>query len=270
MRKGVPPMKKIGKNTENPPIIQISRLRKVYRLEDESVVALDSISTDIKKGEICCIFGTSGSGKSTLLNQLAGMEKPTSGGIFIGKTDITRLNEGEMVSFRRKHIGFIFQAYNLLPGLTALENVALPMMFQGYSKKQRNKRALDLLKQVGLEKRVHHYPAQMSGGQQQRVGIARAFVTKPEVVFADEPTGNLDTKTTAQIMRMITEMARKNQQTIVLVTHDPHMASYADRIITLIDGEIVKDEQNTPVQADLDHSRSRGEKQDFGKAAQEK
>lgn len=236
-------MEQKKENTERPSMIQISRLRKVYRLEDEAVVALDCVSADIKKGEICCIFGTSGSGKSTLLNQLAGMEKPTSGEIYIGKTDITKLDEKRMVAFRRKHIGFIFQAYNLLPGLTALENVALPMMFQGYPPRERNKRALELLKRVGLEKRVYHYPSQMSGGQQQRVGIARAFVTRPKVVFADEPTGNLDTRTTAQIMEMITEMARQNSQTIVLVTHDPHMASYADRILTLIDGEIVKDER---------------------------
>ena len=228
---------------KNRAMIRINRLRKVYKLEDESVVALHGVSAEIQRGEICCIFGTSGSGKSTLLNHLAGMEKPTSGEIFMGKTDITKLREADMVSFRRKYIGFIFQAYNLLPGLTALENVALPMMFQGYPKKERNKRAEDLLKRVGLEKRIHHYPSQMSGGQQQRVGIARAFVTDPKVVFADEPTGNLDTKTTAQIMEMITEMARQNNQTIVLVTHDPHMASYADRIITLIDGKIVKDEQ---------------------------
>ena len=253
-----------------PSVIQIRRLRKVYRLEDESVVALHSISADIRKGEICCIFGTSGSGKSTLLNQLAGMEKPTSGSVRIGRTDITKLNERDMVTFRRKHIGFIFQAYNLLPGLTALENVALPMMFQGYPKKERNRKAVELLKKVGLEKRIYHYPAQMSGGQQQRVGIARAFVTKPEVVFADEPTGNLDTNTTAQIMGMITEMARENQQTIVLVTHDPHMASYADRIITLIDGEIVRDEKNTPAQDTPDCSSVREEIQDSGKEMQKK
>ena len=231
------------KMQKNQSVIRINKLRKVYKLEDESVIALHSVSAEIKKGEICCIFGTSGSGKSTLLNHLAGMEKPTSGEIFMGKIDITKLKEADMVSFRRKHIGFIFQAYNLLPGLTALENVALPMMFQGYPKKERDRRAEDLLKRVGLEKRIHHYPSQMSGGQQQRVGIARAFVTDPKVVFADEPTGNLDTKTTAQIMEMITEMARRNSQTIVLVTHDPHMASYADRILTLIDGKIVKDEQ---------------------------
>lgn len=224
-------------------IIRIQKLRKVYRLEDESVVALNSISAGIEKGEVCCIFGTSGSGKSTLLNHLAGMEKPTSGSVLIGKTNITKLNESAMVAFRRKHIGFIFQAYNLLPGLTAMENVALPMMFQGISKKERDQRAADMLKKVGLEKRMNHYPTQMSGGQQQRVGIARAFVTHPEVIFADEPTGNLDTRTTAQIMNMIMEMSETNHQTIVLVTHDPKMAAYADRILTLIDGEIVKDER---------------------------
>ena len=224
-------------------MISIQNLRKVYKLEDDTVVALDSISTDIEKGEMCCIFGTSGSGKSTLLNHLAGMEKPTAGSIRIGNTEITKLKENAMVAFRRKHIGFIFQAYNLLPGLTALENVALPMMFQGVGKKERNRRASEMLKKVGLEKRMNHYPTQMSGGQQQRVGIAWAFVTHPEVIFADEPTGNLDTKTTAQIMEMIQEMARSNQQTIVLVTHDPKMASYADRILTLIDGEIIRDER---------------------------
>ena len=230
---------------EKKKIIQIQKLRKVYSLADEKVVALNSISTEIAKGEICCIFGTSGSGKSTFLNQIAGMEKPTSGAVIIGRTDITKLSEKKRVEFRRKHIGFIFQAYNLLPGLTAMENVALPMMFLGYGKKEREQRAREMLNKVGLGKRLNHYPSQMSGGQQQRVGIARAFVTRPKVVFADEPTGNLDTKTTAQIMKMITEMARNHQQTIVLVTHDPQMAVYADRIITLIDGEIVKDERRS-------------------------
>ena len=230
---------------EKKKIIQIQKLRKVYSLADEKVVALNSISTEIAKGEICCIFGTSGSGKSTFLNQIAGMEKPTSGAVIIGRTDITKLSEKKMVEFRRKHIGFIFQAYNLLPGLTAMENVALPMLFLGYGKKEREQRAREMLNKVGLGKRLNHYPSQMSGGQQQRVGIARAFVTRPKVVFADEPTGNLDTKTTAQIMKMITEMARNHQQTIVLVTHDPQMAVYADRIITLIDGEIVKDERRS-------------------------
>lgn len=224
-------------------MIKISNVRKVYRIGDEKIVALERINADIKKGEICCIFGTSGSGKSTLLNQLAGMEKPSQGKVIINKVDITKLHENQMAAFRQKHIGFIFQAYNLLPYMTALENTALPLMFQGYGRKDREARAASLLEKVGLGKRLHHYPSQMSGGQQQRVGIARAFAVSPEVIFADEPTGNLDTKTTAQIMDMVLEIARKNNQTIVLVTHDPEMASYADRILTLIDGNIVKDER---------------------------
>ncbi|MDO4273086.1 MAG: ABC transporter ATP-binding protein [Eubacteriales bacterium] len=224
-------------------MIKISDVRKVYKIGNEKVVALDRINAEIQKGEICCIFGTSGSGKSTLLNQLAGMEKPTQGKVIINKVDITKLQENQMAAFRQKHIGFIFQAYNLLPYMTALENTALPLMFQGYGRKDREARAASLLEKVGLGKRLHHYPSQMSGGQQQRVGIARAFAVSPEVIFADEPTGNLDTKTTSQIMEMVLEIAGKNNQTIVLVTHDPEMASYADRILTLIDGNIVKDER---------------------------
>ena len=224
-------------------MIKICGVRKVYRIGTEKVIALDRIDADIQKGEICCIFGTSGSGKSTLLNQLAGMEKPTEGKIVIDSVDITKLREEKMAAFRQKHIGFIFQSYNLLPYMTALENTALPLMFQGYGKKEREARAARLLKMVGLGERLSHYPSQMSGGQQQRVGIARAFAANPDVIFADEPTGNLDTKTTAQIMEMVLAFARENRQTIVLVTHDPEMASYADRILTLIDGNIVKDER---------------------------
>ena len=224
-------------------LIRIQNVRKIYQIGNETVVALDWINTEIGRGEICCIFGTSGSGKSTLLNQVSGMEKPTEGNVFIGRTDITRLKEEQMAAFRQKHIGFIFQTYNLLPYMTALENTALPLMFQGYGRRDREERAASLLEKVGLGERMYHYPSQMSGGQQQRVGIARAFAVNPEVVFADEPTGNLDTKTTAQIMDMILEIARKRKQTIVLVTHDPQMASYADRILTLIDGNIVKEER---------------------------
>ena len=225
------------------PMIRIRDVRKVYHIGNEKVVALDRINTEIGKGEICCIFGTSGSGKSTLLNQISGMEKPTEGHVLIGNVNITKLGEEQMAAFRQKHIGFIFQTYNLLPYMTALENTALPLMFQGYGRKAREERAAVLLKRVGLAERMYHYPAQMSGGQQQRVAIARAFAGNPKVIFADEPTGNLDTKTTAQIMEMIMEIAEKNNQTIVLVTHDPQMAAYADRILTLIDGTIVKEER---------------------------
>lgn len=231
----------------NEKMIRVKNVRKVYLLGDEKVVALNQINFSIYKGELCCIFGTSGSGKSTLLNQLAGLEKPTKGEVFLSGVSITQLDEAQMAAFRQEHIGFIFQAYNLLPYMTAIENVALPLMFHGIPEETRNLAAAQMLKKVGLEKRMHHYPGQMSGGQQQRVGIARAFVAKPEVIFADEPTGNLDTKTTAQIMAMMKEMAAVQKQTIVLVTHDPEMAGYADRIIKLIDGDIVADYyQNSP------------------------
>ena len=225
------------------PLIEVKHVRKEYPMGDEVVVALKRIDLSIQKGEICCIFGTSGSGKSTLLNQLAGMEKPTRGEVLIGGVPITRLSENELATFRQEHIGFVFQAYNLLPNLTATENVALPLMFRGVPKEVRDKAARAMLKRVGLPNRLDHFPSQMSGGQQQRVGIARAFIARPEVVFADEPTGNLDSRTTVEVMEMICGFARKYHQTIILVSHDPEMASYADRIVTLKDGEIISDER---------------------------
>ena len=157
-------------------MIRVKNLRKEYRLEDDTVVALKRINLEIKQGEICCIFGTSGSGKSTLLNQLAGLEKPTFGDVFIRGVPITRLSERELAAFRQKHIGFVFQSYNLLPFMTAAENVAMPLMFRGESRRKRMKKAVAILKKVGLGNRLKHYPRQMSGGQQQRVGSARAFV----------------------------------------------------------------------------------------------
>ncbi len=228
------------------PVIQVRGLRKEYPLADETVVALKRIDLDVRQGEICCIFGTSGSGKSTLLNQLAGLEKPTRGCVFIGGRPISKMSENELARFRQRHLGFIFQAYNLLPTLTALENVALPLMFRGVDRASREKTARRMLKAVGLGNRAEHFPHQMSGGQQQRVGIARAFAAMPKVVFADEPTGNLDTKTTTEVMEMVCGFARTMNQTIVLVTHDPSMAAYADRIVTLIDGQVVDDTGNPP------------------------
>lgn len=225
------------------PIIYVKNVRKVYRMGDEEVVALKRINLKIYKGEVCCIFGTSGSGKSTLLNQLAGMEKPTQGQVFIRGKSISRMGEEELAAFRQEHMSFIFQSYNLLPSMTAVENVAMPLMFKGVDRKRREAMAENLLRRVGLSHRLHHYPSQMSGGQQQRAGIARAFVSRPEVVFADEPTGNLDTKTTAEIMDMVMGFARRFNQTIILVTHDPGMSKYADRIVTLVDGVITGDER---------------------------
>ncbi|MBW3077977.1 ABC transporter ATP-binding protein [Bifidobacterium sp. 81T8] len=223
------------------PMIEVKNLRKEYPVVDETVVALERINLSIPRGQICCIYGESGSGKSTLLNQLAGMEKPTRGGVRIGGVVVSQLDERELAAFRQKHLGFVFQSYNLLPNLNAIENVAMPLMFRGMPKARREKIARGILKRVGLGKRMTHYPTQMSGGQQQRVGIARAFVARPEVVFADEPTGNLDSKTKVDVMEMIVSFARDFNQTIVLVTHDDNMAQYADRIVTLLDGRIISD-----------------------------
>ncbi|MBR3705988.1 MAG: ABC transporter ATP-binding protein [Firmicutes bacterium] len=223
------------------PVIQVRKLRKEYIMGQEKVVALRDINLTVYKGEICCIFGTSGSGKSTLLNQLAGLEKPTTGQVRIGGVPVSHLDENQLAAFRQQHVGFVFQSYNLLPELTALENVAMPLMFRGMPKDVREKEAMKMLARVGLKDRIHHFPGQMSGGQQQRAGIARAFITRPDIVFADVPTGNLDTKTTKEVMEMIRRFARTFHQTIVLVSHDPEMTEYADRIVTLRDGEIISD-----------------------------
>ncbi|NLY53753.1 MAG: ABC transporter ATP-binding protein [Firmicutes bacterium] len=221
-------------------IIEIKGLRKVYHVGSERVVALNHITLDIAEGEFCCLLGTSGSGKSTLLNLLAGLEKPSLGSVRIKGQQIEKMNEKQLVKFRQQNIGFIFQSYNLLPTLTALENVALPLAFRSIPKRQREAMAKDILERVGLGQHLAHRPTQMSGGQQQRVGIARALVSKPPIVFADEPTGNLDSKTTREVMEIMTELTEQNRQTLVLVTHDMSIASFAHRIIHISDGNIVK------------------------------
>lgn len=225
-------------------IIEIRDLKKTYKLGNEKVYALKKINLDIEKGEICCVLGTSGSGKSTLLNMLAGLEKPTKGSVKINGTEITSLSEKKLAKFRQQYLGFVFQSYNLLNQLTALENVAMPLMFKGMPRKRREKIAAKMLKNVSLENRMKHKPSQMSGGQQQRVGIARAFVTKPAVIFADEPTGNLDSHTTEDVMKLMVEMCRKHNLTLVLVTHDLGISEYADKIVHIIDGEITSVEMN--------------------------
>ena len=223
------------------PIIRTVGLRKVYAVGKERVVALNDVNINVEKGEFCCIVGQSGSGKSTLLNQLAGLEKPTKGKVFIGKHEISAMTENELASFRQAHLGFIFQSYNLLPSMTAAENVALPLMFKGMGRRQRMALAKQELKNMGLASRMNHLPTEMSGGQQQRVGIARAFVGKPKVIFADEPTGNLDSKTSRQVLLRMLEMSKKDQITFVMVTHEPSLAACADRIITILDGRVQSD-----------------------------
>lgn len=226
------------------PAIQIKGLTKIFTLGKEKVYALNGIDLEIYPSEIICLLGTSGSGKSTLLNMMAGLEKPTKGSITIFGERVDNMSERRLAMFRQKYMGFVFQSYNLLPNLTAVDNVSLPLAFAGVRRSVRTKKAKQMLKLCGLSKRMHHKPTQMSGGQQQRVGIARAFVGTPKIVFADEPTGNLDTKTTIEIMEMMVRMSRENKQTLVIVTHDIEIAGYADRIYHIIDGRINSVEDN--------------------------
>lgn len=221
------------------PIIEVKNAKKIYRVGNEKVLALDGVSFTIDKGDFCCLLGSSGSGKSTLLNIMAGIEKITSGEVFIKGKNITKMGEHQLAKFRQKYLGFVFQSYNLINSLNATENVELPMIFKEVSRRKRTQKAKEMLKKVGLEARLKHKPTQMSGGQQQRVGIARAFVANPEVVFADEPTGNLDSKTAGEIMTIIKQMAKEYNQTIVMVTHDINIAKYANKIINIHDGKIV-------------------------------
>ena len=226
------------------PIIQVKNLHKIYSIGKNKVHALNGVSLDIYEGEFCAIVGTSGSGKSTMLNMLAGLEKPTKGEVIIDGEHIEKMNENQLVKFRRDHVGFIFQSFNLLQTMTAQENVALPLVFRGEDKKERLKKAGDLLDLVGLPDHKKHKPNEMSGGQQQRVGVARALVVDPEIIFADEPTGNLDSNTSKDIMNMMQKVVKEQRKTLVMVTHDNHLAGFADRIFHIIDGKIVKIEDN--------------------------
>jgi len=226
------------------PLITVKNVRKVYRMGEERVVALDNVSLDIFKGEIMCFLGASGSGKSTFLNMVAGLEKPTKGEIYIGGIPIHKLNEENITLFRQKNIGFIFQAYHLLPMFTAVENVSLPLIFRGLDKKKREKMAKETLEAVGLKGYENRKPSQMSGGQQQRVGIARALVGNPKIIFADEPTGNLDTHTSKEVMEIMMAKVREYGRTLIIVTHDKKIADYADRVVTIQDGNILSVVEN--------------------------
>lgn len=223
-------------------VIRVRDLYKVYRMGDTKVYALNGVDLDIRRGEFCAITGPSGSGKSTLLNMLAGLEHPSKGEIVIAGKHIEKLNEKQLVTFRRERVGFIFQSYNLIATMDAVENVALPLSFRGMGKARRAKRAKEYLKLVGLERFMTHMPNQMSGGQQQRVGIARAIITAPEIVFADEPTGNLDTKTGEEVMELLKNIFKERNTTFILVSHDPDMRRYAGREIHIQDGIIRTEE----------------------------
>ncbi len=221
------------------PLISVRNLLKIFEIGDNKVYALRSIGFDVYEGEFLAIVGTSGSGKSTCLNMLAGLEKPDGGQIAIAGARIDRMNERELVRFRREHVGFIFQSYNLIASMTAVENVAMPLMFRGIPEEERICLAEQYMEEIGILTQKDHLPSQMSGGQQQRVGIARAMVIDPEIIFADEPTGNLDSKTTEEVLRLMQKLVQEKKKTLIMVTHDPYIASFADRRIRVLDGRIV-------------------------------
>ena len=229
------------------PVIRLQDVRKEYVVGDSHIHALDGVSLTVSPGEFVCISGRSGSGKSTMLNMLAGLEKPSGGEIVILDKHIENMSESARIRFRRQYIGFVFQSYNLMPQYTAVENVELPLMLRGIGKRERRKQALAVMEQVGIVSHAEHKPSELSGGQQQRVGIARALITRPPIVFADELTGNLDTKTSAEIMDLLTGLFRSSGTTFMLVSHDPDMSRYTDRTIHLLDGKIISEEANQSV-----------------------
>ncbi|MGC4018956.1 MAG: ABC transporter ATP-binding protein [Muricomes sp.] len=225
-------------------VIEVKDLYKLYKVGDSVVRALNGVDFEINEGEFCAIVGTSGSGKSTLLNMLAGLEKPTKGEVIISGQHMENLKEDGLVKFRRENVGFIFQSFHLIGTMNALENVALPLTFRGEAKGSRLKKADEMLNLVNLKKHKKHLPNQMSGGQQQRVGVARALVVNPRIIFADEPTGNLDSHTSEEVLELMQRVVREQKKTLVMVTHDDHLAAYADRVFHIKDGKIVKIEDN--------------------------
>ncbi len=217
-------------------IIKTENLSKVYGKKDAKVIALDNINIEIKKGEFVAIIGASGSGKSTLLHQLGGVDRPSDGKVIINGKDIYKLNEEKLAVFRRRNIGFVFQSFNLIPVLTVEENIIMPSLLD-YQKVD-NEFFMDLVKTIGIENRLNHMPSELSGGQQQRVAIARALINKPSIILADEPTGNLDSETSKEIIEMLRLSVRKYNQTAIIITHDLKIAESADRIIKIKDGKI--------------------------------
>ncbi len=222
------------------PLIKISNIKRDFVLGNEIVYVLKGIDLQINKGEYVALMGPSGSGKSTLMNLLGCLDTPTSGTYILNGKDVSQMKDDELAEIRNKEIGFVFQTFNLLPRTTALDNVALPMIYAGYSKSERNERATEVLKQVNLADRMDHQPNQLSGGQRQRVAVARALVNKPSIILADEPTGNLDSKTSVEIMKLFGDI-HASGNTVILVTHEEEIAAYANRVIRLRDGLIESD-----------------------------
>ena len=225
----------------NGAFITIRNLKRYYRMGGTIVKALDGVDLDVERGELLCLMGPSGSGKSTLLNLLGGLDTPDDGTIMVAGRDISTLDENELAAYRRQSVGLVFQSFNLIPTMTALENVEFPMVFAGLSPAERRERAKEVLELVGLGDRINHRPTELSGGQQQRVAIARALVNQPAILLGDEPTGNLDSKTGLEILDMLQQLNRQGQ-TIILVTHDPRTSSYATRTVHMLDGRIVSEE----------------------------
>lgn len=226
-----------------PEIIKTKEIRKIYRMGSEEVHALESVSIKVDRGEYVAFMGPSGSGKSTLMNIIGCLDTPTSGQYILNSKDVSDMSENELAEIRNKEIGFVFQTFNLLPRATCLDNVALPLIYAGYNKTDRDEKAFLALKSVGLDDRIHHKPNELSGGQRQRVAIARALVNDPSIILADEPTGNLDSKTSYDIMDLFHELHQKGN-TIIMVTHEDDIAHYAHRVIRLRDGLVESDEVN--------------------------
>jgi len=238
------------------PLIQLRDVWKVYHLGDVEVRALRGVSLDIRSGELLAIMGASGSGKSTCMNLIGCLDQPTRGTYRLGDADVARLSANERAAIRSRRIGFVFQNFNLLGRSTALENVALPMIYANVPFAEQMRRARELLEAVGLRGREQHMPSQLSGGQQQRVAIARALANGPSLLLADEPTGNLDTQSSTEIMELFLRIRRERHLTIVVVTHEPHIADYTERVVTFRDGRIVSDVPQAPFRRATEAARA--------------